>query len=747
VARVSNKDSSNNPTRPVIDAELPMAAEIDGDGGDDLQSRIEAQIADLEKKGPRIRTDPLIGTVLGGRFEMVSKIGAGGMGIVYKARQIGMDRWVAVKVLMKEYLTDETAVLRFKREALAVSRLEHPNTVRIFDFGESDTGMLYIAMEHLTGLPLDRILKNERELPIRRVLRIIQQMGRSLSEAHDKGIVHRDLKPDNVFVGEIEGQRDYVKVLDFGVAKLREHADGGTITQHGTIFGTPKYMSPEQCRSQEVDPRSDLYSLGVMMYELIAGRVPFESENPLAILIMHAQDEVMPMSEVRPNLVVPFEVEELLHRLLAKEAEHRPQDAKAVVDECERLLHQIPDMFESTITYDSAEEEGKPFDKSQAYTIRNAVNESILLRAESDEQQGRSTIAVEGLPLPASTVRRRGLALTAALLAAFVALGAWAWSQLQPLPDSTMHLIPEASAAWELPTLTPTLVAVTLSANVDNVNVLDQATGQVVGVLPTAREPVTFRWLKEQRTIQLALKYGDQPAQTRILELTEDTTVPPVVFSAATAGAETVRVDVTVDVGAAYISVSGMDQAWPSGAPGEARAIQIPRGDKPVQVTARRSGYLTASVAFVPSEAGALALALEPDPNAATGAPQIKLTLKTNVGKVDVRVESTGQLFRIAKTSDGLVIPLNHGEAAVELTFTRAGYNKATLRVVPNVDATHKVVLDRRKTSGTRVTGSGSNLKPGQQKTEPKVPKLTPIKKPAPAPKGVGRLNRLKGVD
>ncbi len=600
-------------------------------------------------------------------------------------------------------------------------------------------------MEHLTGLPLDRILKSERALPIRRVLRIVQQMCRSLSEAHDKGIVHRDLKPDNVFVGDVEGQKDYVKVLDFGVAKLREHAEGGTITQHGTIFGTPKYMSPEQCRSQEVDPRSDLYSVGVMMYEMVAGRVPFESENPLAILIMHAQDEVLPMSEVRPNLVVPFEVEELLHRLLAKEAEHRPQTAKEVIDRCQELLHQIPDMFEKVITYDNAEEEGVPFDKSQAYTIKNQVNESLLMRVESDQEQQRPTMSVENLPPAPGALRRRALQLMAVLFVLALGIGGWMYSQIQPLPATAVRVLPDARASGDVPPLEPVLVTVTFEANVDNVNIVNAQTGQVVGVIEKADTPVKLTWLREDRQVAVALRHGDADPIERAVTLSKDAVVEKAVFAPrVVADVETVTLTVMTNVGGAYVSIAGMDQVWPTPAlPGMAREIAVKKGEASLEVTATKSGFLPATAAFVPSESGKLTLKLEPDPEAAgKEVPQVQVVITSNVGKVDVRLSSTGQLFRISKAKEPLTIPLPVADDELTLTFERRGYKTVEKTLVPNADAKIELSMERKRGGG----GTPTAKTPKDTTPKDTVPKLNPIKKPKPKPKeGVGRLGRMKG--
>ncbi|MCC6622828.1 MAG: serine/threonine protein kinase [Deltaproteobacteria bacterium] len=364
-------DELDSPTRRhLADSASPTAAAVqrpserttshDVDDDDDLEDKIKRKLATHdESTGVDHRGDPLIGSVINERFHIVSKIGAGGMGAVYRAKQLGMNRDVAIKVLLRELTENEVVLRRFHLEALAVSKLKHPNTIQIFDFGETSDGLLYIAMELLEGRPLAKVLSEERQLSVQRALRVIEQTCKSLREAHSKGIVHRDLKPDNIFLSAVGEDGDFVKVLDFGVAKVAE-GDGQqkTLTKAGSIFGTPKYMSPEQSRGSELDARSDIYALGVILYELITGKVPFNADNPLGILIKHIQEVPPPIALTRPDLVVPESVERFVLRLLAKSPEDRPQTAEAMIREIEKLLQELPPLFRNVVTRADAEAAG-----------------------------------------------------------------------------------------------------------------------------------------------------------------------------------------------------------------------------------------------------------------------------------------------------------------------------------------------------------------------------------------------------
>jgi eukaryotic-like serine/threonine-protein kinase len=277
--------------------------------------------------------DPLIGQIIGGRYKVIGVLGEGGMGRVYHAEQrMGTSvRKVAVKTLLSQFAKDPQTVARFMREVGTVSELEHPNTIKVYDFGQTDSGELYIAMELLQGQSLDEILASGHPLPPERVDRIVGQVCGSLQEAHDKGIVHRDLKPANIFLTTRAGEEDVVKVLDFGIAKKADSKDSKQeqkLTQQGTILGTPPYMSPEQFTGKELDPRSDLYSLGVVVYEMLTGRLPFDADTPWQWMTAHMTAQPFPFETIPAAASVPPKMRQAVHRALAKEKEQRPSTAR-----------------------------------------------------------------------------------------------------------------------------------------------------------------------------------------------------------------------------------------------------------------------------------------------------------------------------------------------------------------------------------------------------------------------------------
>jgi len=287
----------------------------------------------------RTRTDKLPGTMLAGKYKILKKIGEGGMGSVYIANQEPIDRKVAVKVLLGKLAEDEISVRRFEQEARAISKMQHPNTVTIYDFGRTvdahDEERLYIVMEYLKGRTLTQVLRAEGQLSGSRASRILRQVCASLADAHTAGIIHRDLKPDNIFLTEVGGDSDWVKVLDFGVAKLADAESAGTLTQTGMIFGTPKYMSPEQAEGKPLDFRADVYALGVILYELLTGRPPFVADTPVGLLLKHISQPPPPFAELRPDLQVDPRLEAITMKALAKQPDDRFQMVQELAGELE----------------------------------------------------------------------------------------------------------------------------------------------------------------------------------------------------------------------------------------------------------------------------------------------------------------------------------------------------------------------------------------------------------------------------
>jgi serine/threonine-protein kinase len=277
--------------------------------------------------------DPLIGTVVGDRYRIVSRIGVGGMGAVYRAEHTMMRKDLAIKVLLPEFGGKDEFVRRFEREAESASRLQHPNIITVTDFGRTREGSLFLAMEFLAGESLAHVIKGG-PMPRERALNVIRQILRGLEHAHGAGIVHRDLKPDNIMLVERDGQVDVVKILDFGIAKVTEPVTGRgagvtALTQAGMIFGTPEYLSPEQALAEVVDPRADLYAAGVILYEMLAGRKPFVSDDKVKLISMHLAHAPPRVREANPNVDVPVALEQVVLQALEKSRENRFATATA----------------------------------------------------------------------------------------------------------------------------------------------------------------------------------------------------------------------------------------------------------------------------------------------------------------------------------------------------------------------------------------------------------------------------------
>ncbi|MEZ4265403.1 MAG: protein kinase [Myxococcota bacterium] len=280
--------------------------------------------------------DKVVGTVVAGRFEVIRVLGQGGMGTVYEARQVAMNRRVALKLIHTHVVQSQAGIERFEREMQATARIRHPNTIQVYDYGQTEDGRLYLAMEFLEGKALAEVIRDEGPLAFERVVHIGTQVARALHAAQSEGIVHRDLKPDNIMLIDRYGERDQLQVLDFGIAHFLDNSHT-QLTTDGAIIGTPAYMAPEQAKGVGVDARTDLYALGVVLYEMVTGSAPFRGPTTVSVLVMHVQVPPRPPSEL---VEVPEALESLIMDLLAKAPSDRPPTAAAVI---ERLRAMAPE--------------------------------------------------------------------------------------------------------------------------------------------------------------------------------------------------------------------------------------------------------------------------------------------------------------------------------------------------------------------------------------------------------------------
>jgi serine/threonine-protein kinase len=285
------------------------------------------------------------GAIVGGKYRILSRIGEGGMGAVYKVEHVAMGKLMAMKILHRELSAHEQAVLRFEREARAASQLEHPHIILVSDFGIAGDGSFYIVMEHLNGKDLFDVLKDEHIMLAERTVHVMRQVCSGLAEAHRKGVIHRDLKPENIFLATDKEFPDFVKILDFGIAKVLETRPGErTLTAAGTVFGTPEYLSPEQAAGGEIDHRADLYSLGIIMYRMLAGRLPFTGGNKSSLIQRQLSEQPLPFAQRQMPQQVPPSLERVVFRLLAKDPDDRYQDALEVKAALERVDTRPPEL-------------------------------------------------------------------------------------------------------------------------------------------------------------------------------------------------------------------------------------------------------------------------------------------------------------------------------------------------------------------------------------------------------------------
>jgi len=343
--------------------------------------------------------------VLDGRYEVRSLLGEGGMGTVFAGVQTSLERPVAIKVLRPEVAGSEDVIKRFAREAKLTARLSHPNTIKLFDYGRTEAGQVYLVMELLQGEELADLISKQGPLPVHRALRVARQVACALRAGHRLGIVHRDLKPSNVRITTGDDGGDHATVLDFGFAKKLDESVSQRLTAYGTVLGTPAYMAPEQAEGQPVSPACDVYALGVVLFEMLTGQAPFADKSMLTVLMMQKTKPPPDLAEVRPELAAAVEVQKLLDTLLDKRPEARP-DADHLIARFDELLVGAPPPARpapSRITVDGAGE-------SEATAFAQAIDDITLdgdkpvvvpaaskppssrLRVETARQHGRKSV-------------------------------------------------------------------------------------------------------------------------------------------------------------------------------------------------------------------------------------------------------------------------------------------------------------------------------------------------------------------
>jgi len=357
--------------------------------------------------------DPFIGTIVDGRYEVLSVLGRGGMGAVYMARQKSVEREIALKVIVGETSADLRN--RFMLEARLTSSLKSVHTVTVFDFGVSED-MLYLAMEYLEGRSLKDMLDEVEHLPWRTCLKIVSAIAESLGEAHDKGIIHRDLKPANIHMAQMGHETDFVKVLDFGVAKFLSEDSQSGLTGTGMVVGTPSYMSPEQARAKPLGACSDIYGLGIMLYEMLTGVPPFTGEATVDILLKHVTELPPAISDEELVEPLPAGLRGFVMAMLEKEPGDRPQSAREVRDAIDTLLDggTLDDVYPDSTEGDAEAGEPGPRSREPAEDDLNAATIMVtspahLGLADADHTEVRAA-------LPVRRKRNLGVGLAVAAL-------------------------------------------------------------------------------------------------------------------------------------------------------------------------------------------------------------------------------------------------------------------------------------------------------------------------------------------
>ncbi|PYS90321.1 MAG: hypothetical protein DMF64_15205 [Acidobacteria bacterium] len=397
--------------------------------------------------------DTLLGQTLAGKYRIDEKISEGGMGTVYRATHILMEKQVAIKVLHPALAADEKIVARFTREAKAASRISHPHALSVTDFGEDEGGIVFLVMEYLRGRTLKEVIRASGPLRLSRAVEIARQVAGALDAAHAEGVVHRDLKSDNIMLEEVGSTTDWAKVLDFGIAKIQEPVgQDPELTAPNLIIGTPQYMSPEQCsQAAEIDKRSDIYSLGIILYEMLVGHVPFTGASATEIMLKHLQEP--PPSVLAERTDLPAAVGDVIARALSKRREDRQQSAGELGEEFAAAAESTAPAVAAEVGRTTDEQPGVSTDRivvpTGAQELRTTASEdydeTTVVHPTPDEHHELDELAAYAAPPPTATFNPWKIMIPAAVLLVVVLGIFFAMSQRDTQPAANDNSAPLAS--------------------------------------------------------------------------------------------------------------------------------------------------------------------------------------------------------------------------------------------------------------------------------------------------------------
>jgi serine/threonine-protein kinase len=438
--------------------------------------------------------DPYLNTTIDGRYRIESVLGEGGMGVVYAGRHKVINKKVAIKVLRGEMSRDREMTERFLQEARAASSIGHPNIIDISDFGTLPDGAAYFVMEFLEGRSLSGVLNETKPVPLKRLLHVARQAAEGLQAAHGQNIIHRDLKPDNIFLIDRGNEKDFVKILDFGIAKVTS-SNTNKLTRAGTVFGTPHYMSPEQAAGAPVDHRTDIYAMGVIMYEMASGRVPFDADNYMGILTQHMYKAPVPIRVLvpPPSSDIPPGLEAIILKALSKKPEQRYQHMAELAEDIARV-----ERGEMPLAVSEMMARSGAFNVPADYFNQPAVSE--MLAATPPEKRRRWGLIAGGV----------GVAVAVGLVA--MILGRDTETAAQPPPPPSAPVTTVTKTAETTPTATATVEPVVKMSEV-LVGVLPMDTEVFQGDKNLGKPPVKVQ-VPEGKTITIELRRAGYTTKT-----------------------------------------------------------------------------------------------------------------------------------------------------------------------------------------------------------------------------------------